>query len=166
MIIQYNKLINSKEELQNEDRTNPYNVAGLFINIINSYNINDDNNFIDLLQFLMGDFQPISNIMRQNIKDRMIQNEKYKYIGKSYFKGATPQNNYTPSIPYEVEITENEYSKVGEDMLKLWIKNGGADNPRDITVRLAKDNNYYIWSNSFMGLLTDIKEPESNNPWA
>lgn len=163
MIVKFEKLFNSKEELQTQNKTNPFNVAGLFINILNSYDINNDEKFIDLLQFLMGDFQQISPLMRQNIKDRMTQNEKYKFIGKSYFKGAIPENDYTPSIPYEIDI--NEYSKVGENMVKLWIKSGGADNPRDITVRLAKDRNYYIWSDSFMGLLTDIRNPESTNPW-
>lgn len=37
---------------------------------------------------------------------------------------------------------------------------------RDFGVRLAKDGNYYIWSDSFLGLLADIKKIESSNPWA
>ena len=37
---------------------------------------------------------------------------------------------------------------------------------RDFDVRLAKDGNYYIWSESFLGLLADIKKIESSNPWA
>ena len=31
---------------------------------------------------------------------------------------------------------------------------------------IDKDNNYYVWSDSFMGLLSDIRQPESSNPWA
>lgn len=166
MIVNFNKLYDTKLELEYEDRTNPYTVAALFANISANYNPNDDNNFVEMLQFLMGENQPISTLMRQQIKDRMTQNDKYLFIGKSYFKGATPSNDYTPSIPYEIEVTENEYSRQEEGYVRLFLKSGGADNPRPITVRLAKDGNYYIWSDSFMGILSDIKPLESSNPWA
>ena len=104
--------------------------------------------------------------MKQNIKDRMLQNEKYSYIGKSYFKGSTPENDYTPSSPYEIEITETPYTDVEEGYKKLFVKSGGADSLRGITLRLAKDGNYYVWSDSFMGLLSDVRPLESTNPWA
>lgn len=166
MIVKFDKLIDSVSELENFDRTNPYNVVALFVNIIANYNIKDDSIFISELQYLMGEFQPISALMRQNIKDRMMQNNKYEYIGKSYFKGASPSNDYTPNIPYEVEINENKYSHFEDGYIKLFVTSGGADSPRGITLRLAKDNNYYIWSDSFMGLLADIRGLESKNPWA
>lgn len=166
MIIKFDKLYNNKSDLLNIDRTNPYNVAALFANILTSYDINNDTNFIEMLQFLVGDFQPISALMKQNIKDRMRQNNKYSFIGKSYFVGATPNNDYTPNVPYEIEVSENDYSKIEEGYIRLLLKSGGADNLRPITLRLAKDGNYYIWSDSFMGLLSDIRQPESTNPWA
>ena len=166
MIINFDKLYTTKDELIYVDRTNPYNVAALFVNIACSYNPNDDTNFIEMLQYLMGENQPISALMRQQIKDRMTQNDKYPFIGKSYFKGATPNNDYTPSIPYEIEVTENDYSRQEEGYVRLFLKSGGADSPRPITVRLAKDGNYYIWSDSFMGILSDIRPLESSNPWA
>ncbi len=166
MIVNFDKLFNSKLDLEYMDRTNPYNVAAAFVNIATAYNVNDDSNFIEMLQFLMGDNQPISALMRQQIKDRMTQNDKASFIGKSYFKGATPDNDYTPSIPYEVEVTENDYSRQEEGYVRLFLKSGGADSPRPITVRLAKDGNYYLWSDSFMGILADIRSLESSNPWA
>ena len=166
MIVKFEKLINSVDELKEFDRTNPYNVVGILINVISSYDIEDDSNFINELQYLMGEFQPISTLMRQSIKDRMKQNDKYEYIGKSYFKGATPSNDYTPDMPYEIEITSNKYSQIENGFMKLFVNSGGADSARGITVRLAKDGNYYVWSDSFMGLLADIRGLESKNPWA
>ncbi len=166
MIVNYNELKLTKEELENMDRTSPYQVVGAFVRLLTTYQPNKEEEFYDLLQTLQGDFQPLSALMKQNIKDRMLQNDKYSYIGKSYFKGATPSNDYTPSIPYELEITENDYSDVEEGIKKLFVKSGGADSPRGIMVRLAKDGNYYVWSDSFMGLLADIRGLESNNPWA
>ena len=166
MKLKYENLTLTKEELENTTRSNPYNVVGLFVKLLATYNPKKENDFYEKLQFLQGDFQPLSALMKQNIKDRMLQNDKYSYIGKSYFTGATPENDYTPSIPYELEISENAYSDVEEGIKKLFVKSGGADSLRGVMVRLAKDGNYYIWSDSFMGLLTDIRKPESKNPWA
>ena len=89
MKINFDKLGLSIDELKKFDRTNPYNVAALFINIICDYSNTDK--FNEKLQYLMGDFQPISNLMKSQIKDRMMQNNKYEFIGKSYFKGANPE---------------------------------------------------------------------------
>ena len=166
MLLKYDNLKLDKNELENMDRTNPYNVVGAFVRTLTVYNSSTPNEFYDLLQLLQGDFQPLSEMMKQNIKDRMSQNDKYSFIGKSYFKGATPENDYTPSEPFELEVTENDYSDVEEGIKKLFVKSGGADSPRGIMVRLAKDGNYYVWSDSFMGLLADIRGVESKNPWA
>ena len=166
MIVTFDKLINSREELEALDRTNPANVAAALVHVFTNYDVNNTSNFYDMLQFLMGEFQLISEMMKQNIKDRMLQNNKYSFIGKSYFKGATPENDYTPSTPYEIEVTENAYTDENEGYKRLFLKSGGADSPRPITLRLAKDGNYYIWSDSLIGLLSDIRGLESTNPWA
>ena len=166
MILYYDKVGITKQELESIDRTNPYNVVGAFIQTISSYDKDDTDTFYDLVQYLVGDYQPLSALMKQQIKDRMSQNDKSSYIGKSYFKGATPDNDYKPTLPVQLEVTENIYSDENEGYKKLFVKSGGADNERGITVRLAKDGNYYVWSDSFMGLLSDIRQPESSNPWA
>lgn len=164
MIINYKKLLTSKNDLEEYDRTKPEVVASLLVHVICNYDKNNEDNFYDMLQFLMGDFQKISPMMKQNIKDRMLQNEKYKFIGMSYFEGATSENNYVPSN-YNVTVIENDYSKVEDGLIRLLLKSGGADSPRPITLRKAKDGNYYLWSDSIIGLLTDIRKPESENPW-
>ena len=166
MKLKYENLTLTKEELENIPRRDPYNVVGLFVKLLVTYDPKKENEFYEKLQFLQGDFQPLSALMKQNIKDRMLQNDKYSYIGKSYFLGATPENDYTPSVPYELEISENAYSDGEEGIKKLFVKSGGADSLRGVMVRLAKDGNYYIWSDSFMGLLSDIRMVESKNPWA
>ena len=164
MKINFDKIITEKKDLENYDRTNPYNVAALLVHVICNYEPNNTDGFYDMLGFLMGEFQQISPMMKQNIKDRMMQNEKYKYIGKSYFDESTPQNEYSPSY-YSVSVFENDYSKEEDGFVRLLLKSGGADNLRFVTFRLAKDGNYYLWSDSVIGLLTDIRKPESQNPW-
>ena len=166
MIVKFEKIMDSKSNLESLDRSNAANVAAAVIHVFTNYDINNKENFYEMLQFLLGDFQPLSEMMKQNIKDRMMQNNKYQFIGKSYFEGAIPENDYTPNIPYEVEVIENDYSNQNEGYKRLFLKSGGSDNPRPITLRLAKDGNYYVWSDSFIGLLADIRQCESTNPWA
>ena len=166
MILEVKKETITLDELKKIDRKDPYNVIGALIQTLGEYNTSKPNLFYDKLQYLVGDMQPLTEIMKQNIKDRMMQNEKNVFIGKSYFMGSTPENDYTPEKPLKIEIIENEYSKVEDGLLKLFIKSGGADSLRGVMVRLAKDGNYYVWSDSFMGLLADIRQPESSNPWA
>lgn len=164
MLLNYERIMTTKEELEKIDRSNPQVVVGALIHVLCNYNNLDT--FYEMLQYLMGEYQEISPMMKQNINDRMSQNNKSTYIGKSYFIGANQNNDYTPSTPYQIEIKENPYTDTEEGYKRLLVKSGGADSDRPITVRLAKDGNYYIWSDSFIGLLTDIRKPESTNPWA
>lgn len=165
MIVKFDKILTTKAELEGYNRTNPDNVAALLIHTFCNYDPSNTNEFFEMLQYLYGEFQPLSGLMKQSIQDRMKQNEKYKFIGKSYFKGANPNNDYTPES-YEIEVMRNPYSEVEGGYLRLFLKSGGADSQRPVTLRVAKDGNYYIWSDSCMGLLSDIRQPESNNPWA
>lgn len=164
MEINFNNIINSLDEMKSIDRTNPYNVAALAIHAICNY-CEDKERFYDMLSYLMGEYQEVSNMMKSNINDRMSQNDKAPFIGKSYFVGSTPENDYTPTS-YSIIVKENDYSKPEEGYLRLLLKSGGADSERFITLRLAKDGNYYLWSDSIIGLLADIRKPESTNPWA
>ena len=158
MIININSKTISEKDLELLDKTNPYNVVVTFIQVISEYNPDKSDEFYRKLQILLGKYQPISAIMNQNIKDRMMQNNKYSYIGASYFIGSTLE-------PLQIEIKENPYMDSQDGYKKLFLKSGGADNERGITLRIAKDGNYYIWSDTFMGLLSDIRKPASVEPW-
>ena len=85
------------------------------------------------------------------------------YVPRSYFKGANPQNNYNPSQPYTVTVFENPYSYDTENYAKLFITSGGADSPRNVMLRKAKDGKWYLWEQY---ILVGIRQPESTNPWA
>jgi hypothetical protein len=92
----------------------------------------------------------------------MSQNNKAPYLGASYLNGATPQNNYTPTEPYTVVIYEDPYTYQEQGYAKVVIRSGGADQPRPVKMRQAKDGKWYLWEQF---LLSDIREPESSNPW-
>lgn len=164
--ITFEKLYSSVDELKTYSLNTPFETAALTANILCSYTKENKDNFYNMLQVLMGEVQPLSNLMKQQIDERMAQNDKWKYIGKSYFNGANKENDYTPNTPYEIEVEENPYSYTNEGYARLLLKSSGADNERPITLRKLKDGRWLLWSDSILGLLSDIRQPESENPWA
>ncbi len=162
----YEKIIDDEKLFNQEDLLDAFKVAGFAVHALCNYNPENPEKFFNMIQYLMGPAQEISNLMKSSIKDRMSQNEKWPYIGKSYFKGATPENDYTPSEPLEIEVNENPYSYTNEGYARLLLKSGGADTERFVTLRKMKDGRWVLWSDSIIGLLADIRKPESTNPWA
>lgn len=164
MEITFKKFYENTEEMDEYDKTNPFEVAAQVVNVMCSYNPKDDETFYLLLKNLMGENQDISKHLKDSIKDRMY--DKFEYIGKSYFSGATPENNYEPTLPLTVIVEENPYSYDNEGYAKLYIKCNGADNPRPVTLRKQKDGKWVLWSDAIIPLATGIRKPEKDNPWA
>lgn len=89
------------------------------------------------------------------------------YIPRSYFKGATPENNYTPATPYEIEVIENPYSKdnFAQGYITLYVTCYGADSPRNIGLRTKKSTGEWF-VNDYRGLLAGIRIPKDQDAWA
>lgn len=114
---------------------------------------------LKMLDYLRGP-RPLSGIDKSFIADRFRDKD---YVPRSYFNGATPDNDYMPTEPYTIEISENPYSYEVDGMAKLFVRSGGADALRAIELRKAKDGKWYLWEQY---ILSDIRQPESSNPWA
>ena len=140
----------------------PFDTAALFVAALCVYPLSKDE-CESMINYLRGP-NPMAPREVSFLAERMAQNKKAGFLGASYFSGATPQNDYTPAEPYTVTASENPYSYDVEGCAKLFVKSGGGDSPRSITMRLAKDGKWYLWE--YSSLLTDIRAPESTNPWA
>ena len=115
---------------------------------------------IAMLDVLRGP-RPLNNFNKQFLRDQLRGKE---YTAKSYFDGANPDNNYTPSMPYTLTVSENPYSYQNEGYARLLLKSGGADNPRFITLRLKPSTGeWYLWE--YEGLLAGIRVPAKDDPW-
>lgn len=115
---------------------------------------------IEMLNFLKGP-QPLSNYEITFLDDRFRDGKTY--IPFSYFKGAKPENNYTPDIPYSITIESNSNSDAEEGYKKLMIRSGGADSPRAVKLRRKGNGQWLLWEQF---LLPDIRTPKSADPWA
>jgi len=134
----------------------PYQTAGLFVVALNVYPQNRDES-IAMINSLKGP-EPLSPREINFFKEQVS-----KHLPRSYFAGATAKNDYTPSQPYTVVVSDNAYSFGTAGTARLFVKCGGADSPRPITLRQAKDGKWYLWEHS--SLLVGIRAPESSNPW-
>ena len=85
------------------------------------------------------------------------------YLPFSYFKGATPDNNYTPTEPFSVTVTSDAHSYDEQGYARLYIGSGGADSPSPIKLRRKGNGQWCLWEQY---LLTDIRQPKANDPWA
>ena len=114
---------------------------------------------LQMVKFLRGP-RPLSGGDISFIADRFRDSD---YVPRYYFEGSTPANDYTPAEPYTIIVSENPYSYQNEGYATLYITSGGADSPRSVQMRKAKDGKWYLWEQF---ILVGIRQPESANPWA
>lgn len=115
---------------------------------------------LEMLNFLKGP-EDVSTYEKQFIGERLRGKE---YKARSFLNGATPENNYQPSIPYTVTVSENPYSFDNENWATLYVSSGGSDNPRPI--KLRKKPSTGQWFLNDIQCLADIRVPVAEDPWA
>ena len=117
---------------------------------------------IEMIDWLKGP-ESLSEFEKQFLRDRVM--DGVDYVARSYFAGATPANGYEPSSPLTVKVEANQYSYEADGYARLWLRSGGADNPREVTLRLKKSTGQWFLTN-YQGLLAGIRIPEALDPWA
>ncbi len=137
---------------------NPFATAALTVCALCAYAA-DKSIGTEMLNFLRGP-RPLSNQDISFLNDRFME---VKYVPFSYFKGAVPANDYTPDTPFTVTVTSGPYSDANEGYKKLYIRSGGADNPREIVLRRLGDGRWMLWDQF---LLVSIRKARCDDPWA
>lgn len=145
-------------DLSGADLRNPYMTAALVVSALMQY---EENNAtcMEMLEYLNGP-NNISQYERQFLRERL-SGKFYKV--RSFFAGATPDNNYTPSKPYKVRVSSNPYSFQDGGYATLYLTSGGSDNPRPI--KLRKKESTGEWFYNEITFLADIRTPASQDPW-
>lgn len=114
----------------------------------------------EMLNWLRGP-RPLGNFDISFLNDRFRDGKTY--VPFSYFKGATPENDYAPAQPFTLTIETNPYSDANPGYKKLFIRSGGADNAREVVLRMRGDGKWFLWDQF---LLVGIRDPKSADPWA
>lgn len=155
-------LPNNVEELQNLPEASldsAFKTTALTIVALCRYEENPDE-AIAMLNFLKGPAE-VSTYEKQFIRERL---EGKMYKTRSFFAGATPQNDYTPNKPYTITVNETPYSFDEENWATLYVTSGGADNPRPI--KLRKKPSTGQWFLNEIQCLADIRLPNAEDKWA
>ncbi|MBQ9314406.1 MAG: hypothetical protein IJ220_05355 [Clostridia bacterium] len=162
-LIQINHLPENVEELKamlGEYTSSPFKMAALSVAVFCHWEKNATET-IEMLNLIKGP-NPISPMDQQFIRDRL---GGKGYVVRSYFKGTSPENDYTlTATPYVVEVSDNPYSYQNENYATLYLTSSGADSPRPITLRLKPSTGeWFLWEHTF---LADIRVPKSMDGWA
>ena len=116
---------------------------------------------LSMLNWLRGP-RPLNGQEISFLNDRF-RDGKF-YLPFTYFAGATPDNNYTPTQPYTIRVESNHVSGEEPGYMKLFIPCGGADAPRPIKLRQrGNDGKWFLWEQY---LLTGVRTPKAADPWA
>ena len=140
--------------------TDVYAVAALSLLALTRFEADRDAS-IAMLNFLKGP-DPMTPMAIQQISDRFMDGKFYKV--NSFFEGATPANNYTPSQPYKVKVSSTPYSFDTENWAVLYLHSGGSDSPRP--VKLRKKPSTSQWFLVEIQYLGDIRTPPTADKWA
>lgn len=136
-----------------------FKTAALTILALSRYETDPDA-AIAMLSWLKGP-EEFNGREQSFLKDRLA-GKGYKV--RSFFAGAAPDNNYTPTIPYSVAVSENPYSFDEENWATMYVISSGADNPRPI--KLRKKPSTGQWFLNDIQCLADVKLPVSEDKWA
>ena len=138
----------------------PFKTAALTVLALCAYAA-DKNIGTEMLNFLRGP-RPLNGQEISFLNDRFRDGKTY--LPFTYFAGSTPENSYTPAQPYTIVIESNHVSGQEPGYMKLFIPCGGADSPRPIKLRQrGSDGKWFLWEQY---LLTGVRTPKSEDPWA
>ncbi len=140
-----------------------FGVAALSMLVLLGYKDNKEES-LKMYDFLMGP-GAMSNLDISRIDEHMLRGRDY--IARSYFEGATVDNNYTPSMPLTIKIIEGAHSKdcIAEGRINLFVHSSGADSDRYMTFRTKPSTGEWFLT-ELAGVLPDIRVPKAEDPWA
>lgn len=164
--IKFDNLPESVDDLKalpGGDLSDPFATAALTIAALCEFP-KDREACIAMLNYLKGP-RPLSPMESQFIADRFM--DGVDYIPRSYLAGSTVENDYTPSVPYSIDVWELAHSKdnYSQGYLRLFVNSAGADSPRYIDLRLKPSTQqWFLWE--YGGILSGVRVPQSKNEWA
>jgi hypothetical protein len=157
------------DALQSQVGTEPQGAVMVMLAAMNLY-VHDEQAGLICLKKAMYD--SYSSDM-QRLKDKLrpsspSDNYAQTFLPMAFFRGATPENNYKPSMPYTVEVHVNDarpYSTLTEaraPVIYLNLLTKGTDSGlRPVEVIKARGKPYFTIFNT-AGLTSQVKFPVGN----
>ena len=163
----FNALPRNIEELKTlevNDREyfkSPHFVTALFICCLNRLPDNSTDTW-EMINYLRTHTATVGedNIMKiskdntQNIVQNLLENDTHGFPSvnglRSYFAGSSPDNQYTPTTPYQVTIVEKSdvyTTKDGNLYARLYVESSGYDDPvGPLKLRKVEGHDWLVYS--------------------
>ena len=163
----FNALPRNIEELKTlevNDREyfkSPHFVTALFICCLNRLPDNSTDTW-EMINYLRTHTATVgeNNIMKmfngdiQNIVQNLLEDDTHGFPSvnglRSYFAGSSPDNQYTPTTPYQVTIVEKSdiyVTKDGNLYARLYVESSGYDNPvGPLKLRKVEGHDWLVYS--------------------
>jgi len=169
------------EEIAQYTLDSPYKAMALMILAFRTWTPENETDCLEMLNYLTdtgatrnGEKVPFSryNPWIEALRDRMKQNDKYRYIGNAYLGGATPENDYTPTEPVTITLRQSVYDPYKEAdewgplQKQVLIFLDGAENERYSLFSQAENGDWKVSGRSWINLLADVQPMASDYIWA
>ena len=161
MDISFDKLPVSLEELMAlpyASLNEPEYSAALFVAVMMNYSKDKEQTY-KMLEFLKGPYG-LTPYEKRFLADRMADGD---HVVRSFFKGTSPENDYTPSMPYTIEAERGVDGEL-DGRIKIYMTSSGADSKRHILLRHKPSTDQWFVEDQM--LLAMIRPPKSEDPWA
>lgn len=148
-------------ELEALPRTTPEEVCAGFLCALKLFQTDRDAG-VAAMDLLRGP-RPMTPYDIQFLRDRLRGKE---YLPLAYFKGAAPENGYTPAKPYTLNVLPDPRPQdVEPGYLRVYLKTAGADSPRPMKLRQkGSTGEWFLWE--YSSILSGIRVPAALDPWA
>ncbi|MBQ3380113.1 MAG: hypothetical protein IJG50_09700 [Clostridia bacterium] len=165
------------QELSQYKLDSPYKTMALLVMAYRMWDPSDESVCLEMLDYLTDtgatvndEYCPFSqyNPWISALRDRMMQNNKYRYIGNAYLGGAEAENDYTPSDPITVTLRQSVYDPYMEasdwapEQKQVLISLPGDDNDRYCLFSQDENGNWKVFRISWQNLLADVKTTASD----
>lgn len=138
--------------------TLPEHTTALFVYALNLYLANREDGWkaIDLLR---GP-RPMNGYDKQFLADRF---RGKTYLARAYYENACPENNYEPSRPYTIVVSDPQRTAEPGYTYRT-LSTAGADTPRPIRLRQKPSTGeWFLWE--YSTILNGISLPQNENSW-
>ena len=142
------------------DRTAPERVCALFLCAAALFGRDRDAGTA-AMNILRGP-RPMTPYDVQFLRDRL---RGKSYLPLAYFDGASPENSYTPRVPYVLNVLPDPRPQDTEPgYLRVFLKTAGADSPRPMKLRQKPSTGeWFLWE--YSSILSGIRIPAAEDPW-
>ena len=155
----YPRTVEELKALPEATLDSAFKTTALAILALMRYEENRDD-AIAMLNYLSGP-ESLGQRELQFLQDRL--KDKF-YKVKSFFEGATVENNYSPNEPLKITVYETPYSFDEENYATMYVVSAGADEKRGVKLRRKPSTNQ--WFITELQCLGDIRIPAAENAWA